>query len=42
MSFNDVGGTFSGIIYGFANTLAMIAGFMAPFLMGLLTSNVKI
>lgn len=40
MSFNDVGGPLSGLIYGVANTIAMIAGFLAPFLMGILTSEV--
>jgi hypothetical protein len=40
VSFNDVGGPLSGLIYGVANTIAMIAGFLAPFLMGILTSEV--
>lgn len=40
VSFNDVGGPLAGIIYGVANTIAMIAGFLAPFLMGILTTEV--
>ena len=40
VSFNDIGGSFSGIIYGLANTIGTSTSILAPFLVGVLTTNV--
>ena len=41
VSFNDIGGSLSGIIYGMANTLSSIAAITAPLIQNLLTPNVN-
>ena len=40
VNFNDIGGSFSGIIYGFANSIGTSTSILAPVLVGLLTKNV--
>ena len=42
VNYNDVGGTFSGIVFGISNTIGTISGIVAPYLVGLLTPNVNI
>lgn len=41
VSFNDICGPLSGIVYSIANTISSIAGFTAPFCVSLLTPNVS-
>jgi hypothetical protein len=40
VNFNEIGGSYSGIIYGFASTISVGASILAPFLVGVLTENV--
>jgi hypothetical protein len=40
VNFLEIGGSYSGIILGIANTISGVTGILAPFLMGVLTSNV--
>ena len=37
----EIGGEFTGVIIGLVNTVGTLAGIVAPFITGLLTSNVK-
>ncbi|RNA24333.1 sialin-like, partial [Brachionus plicatilis] len=39
VNFNDIGGIYSGIIYGVANTIGNLSAFLAPFLVGIITKN---
>ncbi|CAF1023860.1 unnamed protein product [Brachionus calyciflorus] len=41
VNFNDIGGVYSGIIYGVANTIGNFTAFLAPFLVGFITKNKK-
>lgn len=41
VNFNEIGGSYSGIIYGFASTISVGASILAPFLVGVLTENVN-
>ena len=36
----EIGGEFTGVIIGLVNTVGTLAGIVAPFITGLLTSNV--
>lgn len=41
VNFNDIGGIYSGIIYGVANTIGNLSAVLAPFLVGVITKNVN-
>ena len=41
VNFNEIGGSFSGIIYGFASSIGISTSILAPFLVGILTTNVR-
>jgi len=41
VTFNDIGGVFAGIVYGVANTIGLVTAVLAPFLVGLITTNVS-
>ena len=41
VNYNDVAGAFAGIAFGIANTFGTIPGFVAPALVGALTTNVN-
>ena len=40
VNFNDIGGRFSGVIYGISNTVGGISSVILPFLIGVIASNV--
>jgi hypothetical protein len=40
VNFNDIGGPFSGVIYGLANTIGGISTIFLPFLIGFVAKNV--
>jgi hypothetical protein len=40
VSYNDIAGVYSGIVFSIANTLGSIPGFLAPYSVGILTKNV--
>ena len=42
VSYNDIAGVYSGIVFSIANTLGTIPGFIAPYAVSLLTKNVTI
>ena len=42
ININEVGGIYSGILFGISNTFGTIPGIVAPYIVGLLTSNVSI
>jgi ACS family sodium-dependent inorganic phosphate cotransporter-like MFS transporter 5 len=42
VNYNDIGGTFAGIVFGLSNTIGTISGIVAPYLVGELTPNVNI
>jgi len=39
VNFNDIGGSYSGIIYGISNTIGTIASVLVALLVGILTQN---
>lgn len=41
VNYNDISGPFSGIVFGIGNSCATIPGIIAPYLVGVLTSNQK-
>jgi ACS family sodium-dependent inorganic phosphate cotransporter-like MFS transporter 5 len=41
VNYNDVGGAFSGMVFGLSNTIGTLSGIIAPYLVGALTRNVK-
>ena len=41
INFNDIGGNFAGIVFGLSNTIATTPGFFGPYLVGIMTKNVK-
>jgi hypothetical protein len=41
VNYNDIGGAFSGMVFGISNTIGTIAGIISPILVGRLTKNVK-
>ncbi len=41
VNFNDIGGRFSGVIYGLANTLGGLSTIFLPLLIGFVASNVS-
>ena len=40
VNINDIGGVYSGALYGIANTFGSITGFIAPYFVALVTPNV--
>ncbi len=41
MAFNDIGGRFSGIVFSVSNTIGMLSGVFAPYVVALLTPTVS-
>lgn len=41
VNINEVGGNYSGILYGISNTFATLPGIIAPYLVGLITTSVS-
>jgi ACS family sodium-dependent inorganic phosphate cotransporter-like MFS transporter 5 len=41
VNYNDVGGAFSGMVFGISNTIGTLSGIVAPYLVGALTRNVR-
>jgi ACS family sodium-dependent inorganic phosphate cotransporter-like MFS transporter 5 len=41
VNYNDVGGRFSGMVFGISNTIGTLSGIVAPYLVGILTKNKK-
>jgi MFS transporter, ACS family, solute carrier family 17 (sodium-dependent inorganic phosphate cotransporter), member 5 len=39
---NDIGGQYSGIVFGIMNTFATVPGIISPFIVSIITANVKI
>jgi ACS family sodium-dependent inorganic phosphate cotransporter-like MFS transporter 5 len=39
VNYNDVAGSFAGLSFGLANTFGTVPGIIAPYLVGLLTTN---
>jgi hypothetical protein len=39
---NDIAGNYAGIVFGISNTIAIIPGIIAPYIVGALTSHVLI
>jgi len=42
ININEVGGIYSGILFGISNTFATLPGIIAPYIVGVLTPNVNI
>lgn len=38
---NDIAGNYAGIAFGLSNTIAIIPGIIAPYIVGLLTPHVS-
>ncbi len=41
VSYNDIAGVYSGIVFSIANTLGSIPGFLAPYSVGILRNSNK-
>lgn len=41
ININEVGGIYSGVLFGISNTFGTIPGIVAPYIVGLLTTNVS-
>ena len=41
ININEVGGVYSGILFGFSNTFGTIPGILAPYVVDILTPNVS-
>lgn len=41
VNYNDIGGAFSGVVFGISNTIGTVSGIVAPYLVSLLTVNVR-
>lgn len=41
VNYNDIGGSFAGLSFGMSNTIATTPGFIAPLIVGALTTHVK-
>lgn len=41
VNINEVGGVYSGILFGISNTFGTIPGIVAPYIVGVLTPNVS-
>jgi hypothetical protein len=42
VNINDVGGKYSGVLFGISNTFATIPGFIAPYVVSKITPNVSL
>ncbi len=42
VNINEVGGVYSGILFGISNCIGTIPGLIAPYIVGVITSNVNI
>ena len=42
INFNDISGPYAGIVFGIVNTISTIPGIIAPFLVGVITTNVSL
>ena len=40
VNINEVGGKYSGILYGISNTFGTLSGIIAPYVVGVITTNV--
>lgn len=41
VNINEIGGNYSGVLFGISNTFATISGILAPYIVGVLTSKVR-
>jgi ACS family sodium-dependent inorganic phosphate cotransporter-like MFS transporter 5 len=41
VNYNDIAGSYAGFSFGVANTFGTIPGFVAPYMVGIITKNVK-
>lgn len=41
VNYNDIGGSFAGLTFGMSNTVGTIPGFIAPMIVGLITTHVS-
>lgn len=41
VNINEVGGIYSGILFGISNCIATIPGLIAPYIVGVITSDVN-
>ena len=41
VNYNDVAGSFAGLVFGMSNTPGTVSGIVAPFFVGVLTQNVS-
>lgn len=42
VNYNDIGGSFAGLSFGMSNTMGTVPGFVAPLVVGFLTTHVSI
>jgi ACS family sodium-dependent inorganic phosphate cotransporter-like MFS transporter 5 len=42
VNYNDIAGSYAGLSFGIANTFGTVPGIIAPYLVGLLTTNVSV
>jgi hypothetical protein len=40
VNYNDIAGSFAGLVFGMANTFGTLGGIIAPYMVGYLTPNV--
>jgi len=41
VNYNDIGGSYAGLVFGIGNSIASIPGFVVPYLVGVITKNQK-
>ena len=41
VNINDIGGAYSGVVYGITNTFGTIPGIVCPYIVGVITKNVS-
>ncbi len=41
VNYNDIAGSYAGLTFGMANTAGTVPGFVAPYMVGLLTTHVN-
>lgn len=41
VNINDIAGSYSGIVFGITNTFGTMPGIICPFIVGIITKNVK-
>lgn len=42
VNINEVGGIYSGILFGISNTIGTIPGLIAPYIVGVITKHVDV